>query len=192
MYPQIKGVNHLALITNNMEETVRYWRDLLGFELVMTLGSPTYRQYFFKISEKELVVFFEWPKAQKLPEREHGYPTSRPLGFDHISFSVESKQDLFLLKATLEKNNFWVSEILNHGYIYSLYTFDPNNIPLEFSWPLPKIDLNRLFKHLDQQPVPALKEGKYPNPSFWLKPQKIETSPIYPGVGSELFHGQED
>ncbi len=52
MYPKIKGVNHLALITQDMEKTVRYWRDLLGFELIMTLGSPSYRQYFSKFPLK--------------------------------------------------------------------------------------------------------------------------------------------
>jgi len=191
MYPKIKGVNHLALITQDMEKTVRYWRDLLGFELIMTLGSPSYRQYFFKISPKELVVFFEWPGAEKLPEKEHGYPTNTPLGFDHLAFSVESKEDLFVLKDKLEYNQFWVSEILNHGYIYSLYTFDPNNIPLEFSWPLPDIDLSILEQHLDREPVPALKEGKFPNPHFWPTPAKYKQSPVYPGAGSELFHGHK-
>ena len=44
------GVNHLALVTGNMDETVRFWRDLLGMRLIAGLGKPGYRQYFFEIS----------------------------------------------------------------------------------------------------------------------------------------------
>ena len=28
------GINHLAFITNDMEKTIRFYRDLLGMELV--------------------------------------------------------------------------------------------------------------------------------------------------------------
>ena len=27
---QFNGVNHLAMATGNMDETIRFWRDLLG------------------------------------------------------------------------------------------------------------------------------------------------------------------
>jgi len=34
------GVNHLAMATGDMDGTIRFWRDLLGFRLVAGLGAP--------------------------------------------------------------------------------------------------------------------------------------------------------
>lgn len=36
-----KGINHLAMATGNMANTIRFWRDLLRMRLVVVgLGSP--------------------------------------------------------------------------------------------------------------------------------------------------------
>ncbi|RPJ10958.1 MAG: VOC family protein, partial [Deltaproteobacteria bacterium] len=32
------GVNHLAMVTSDMDRTIRFWRDLLGMRLVVGLG----------------------------------------------------------------------------------------------------------------------------------------------------------
>ena len=39
---RFNGVNHLAFATGNMDETIRYWRDLLGMRLVAGLGQRDY------------------------------------------------------------------------------------------------------------------------------------------------------
>lgn len=31
---KFSGVNHLAMATGNMDDTIRFWRDLLGMKLV--------------------------------------------------------------------------------------------------------------------------------------------------------------
>ena len=41
------GINHLAMVTRDMDTTIRFWRDLLGLRLVAGLGGPKYRHYFF-------------------------------------------------------------------------------------------------------------------------------------------------
>ncbi|MEK7873334.1 MAG: VOC family protein, partial [Chloroflexota bacterium] len=33
------GVNHLAMVTNDMDKTVRFYRDILGLRLVATTGN---------------------------------------------------------------------------------------------------------------------------------------------------------
>ncbi len=42
-----QGLNHLALITNDMDATVRFWHGVLGAPLVATIGTDTFRHYFF-------------------------------------------------------------------------------------------------------------------------------------------------
>jgi len=83
-----------------------------------------------------MIAFFEWPDVEKAQEKDHGAPVKGPFVFDHVSFEVESEEDLWTLKDKLEAADFWVSEVINHGFIHSIYSFDPNNIPIEFSAPV--------------------------------------------------------
>lgn len=53
------GVNHLAMATRDMDETIRFLRDLLGMRLVAGLAEPGCRHYFSEISESDLIAFFE-------------------------------------------------------------------------------------------------------------------------------------
>ena len=59
------GINHLAMVTNDMEKTVRFYRDILGMPLVAATGnrpgSYPYRHYFFEIGPNNTIAFFEWP-----------------------------------------------------------------------------------------------------------------------------------
>ncbi|MEJ2365512.1 MAG: VOC family protein, partial [Deltaproteobacteria bacterium] len=95
------GINHLAMVTGDMDITIRFWRDLLGMRLVAGLGKPGYRHYFFQISNNDLIAFFEWPGVKPVPEKDHGYPTSGHVVFDHISFGVQSEDDLYKIKDKL-------------------------------------------------------------------------------------------
>ena len=128
------GVNHLAMVTGDMDKTIRFWRDLLGMRLVAGLGRPGYRHYFLEISETDLIAFFEWEGVSAIEEVDHGTPRRGGLVFDHVSFGVEEEGMLWELKDKLEAAGFWASEIIDHGFIHSLYSFDPNGIPIEFSF----------------------------------------------------------
>ena len=135
------GINHLALATKDMDTTVRFWRDLLEMPLIAGLGHEGYRQYFFEISDHDMIAFFEWPEVENIPEKDHGVPVKGPFAFDHIALEVSSHEDLWTLKDRLEANDIWVSEVVDHGFIQSIYTFDPNDIPIEFSVPMKEVDL---------------------------------------------------
>jgi hypothetical protein len=53
---KFNGVNHLAMVTGDMDQTIRFWRDLLGMRLVAGLGRQGYRHYFFQLSDSDLVA----------------------------------------------------------------------------------------------------------------------------------------
>ena len=189
------GINHLAMATGDMDRTIRFWRDLLGMRLVVGLGRPGYRHYFFEISKNDFIAFFEWPKIEPVPEKEHGYPVSGSVIFDHVSFGLETEDALWELKDRLDAAGFWVSEIIDHGFIRSLYSYDPNGIPIEFSFPAEGIDVRRNPKMADSSPSLIGKEGPEPRFEKWPKVEKpIPRSErkTYPGAGSELFQGIKD
>jgi len=186
------GINHLAMVTGDMDRTIRFWRDLLGMRLVAGLGHPGYRHYFFEISPQDLIAFFEWPGVEPVEEKEHGYPVRGPFTFDHVSFGVEKEEDLWKLKDALEAGGFEVSEVINHGFIHSIYTYDPNGIPIEFSHSVEGIEMRLQPSMRDTAPSAVTREGSEPNRDAWpavVHPTPPENRKIYPGVGSELFHG---
>jgi len=186
------GINHLAMATGDLDRTIRFWRDLLGMRLVAGLGHPGYRHYFLEISPQDLIAFFEWPGVGPVEEKEHGYPVKGPFIFDHVSFGVEKEEHLWELKDTLEAGGFEVSEVINHGFIHSIYTYDPNGIPIEFSHNVEGIEVRLRPTMKDVDPSTVTREGSEPNRDVWppvVHPTPPEKRKVYPGVGSELFHG---
>jgi len=184
-----RGINHLALATGDMDMTIRFWRDLVGLRLIAGLGRPGYRQYFFEVGPDNMLLFFEWNLVQPLPEKDHGVPVQGPFAFDHLALEVETMEDLWEIYDRFNAAQIWVSEILDHGFINSLYSFDPNNIPIEFSWSNPEINLRRKPRMLDIQPVLEAMSGPDPRPEAW--PGVVQPTPeadrrIYPGEGSEF------
>jgi len=190
--PKYYGINHLAMATGKMDETIRFWRDLLEMRLVAGIGHPGYRHYFFEISPYDLIAFFEWPGVEPQSEKDHGAPVKGPFGFDHVSIGVTDEEVLWELKDKLDAAGFWVSEVVDHGFILSIYTFDPNNIPLEFSFATRGDEIRRNPIMADSSPSEITKEGSDPQPGKWPKvtePTHSEERRSYPGAGSELFHG---
>ncbi len=177
------------MATRDMDATIRFWRDLLEMKLVLAMGKPGYRHYFFRISETDLLAFFEWPEVRAVEEKDHGYPVSGPAVFDHVSFGVATEDDLWTVKERLEAAGFWVSEEIDHGFIHSLYSFDPNGIAIEFSVAVSEIDLRRGPKLIDSHPSPIALEGPEPQPGKWppvTRPTSPEDRAIYPGEGEQV------
>ena len=188
------GVNHLAMATGNIDTTIRFWRDLLGMRMVVGLGAPGYRHYFFELSDRDMIAFFEWPGVAPVEEKEHGRPVKGSFAFDHVSIGVENEDDLWDLKDKLTAADIWVSEVIDHGFIHSIYTFDPNGIPIEFSHVVAGIDVRKDPVMSDRSPTDVAREGAEPVPTKWpavSKPTPKNERPVYPGAGSELFHGRK-
>ncbi len=192
MAVRFNGVNHLAMATGDMDGTIRFWRDLLGMRLVAGLGGPGYRHFFFHLSDKDLVAFFEWPGVKPVPNKDHGRPVTGPFIFDHVSFGVESEDELWELKDRLEAAGFHVSDVIDHGFIHSIYSFDPNGIPIEFSANVPGRDPRKEPRIVDRAPSEITREGAEPQLDKWpavKKPTPKSARAVYPGAGSELYHG---
>lgn len=184
------GINHLAMATGDMDKTIRFWRDLLGMRLVAGLGRPGSRHYFFQINERDLIAFFEWPQVKPMPEKEHGYPVEGPFIFDHVAIGVEKKLDLLELYDRLNAAGFWVSEIIDHGFIHSLYSFDPNGIPIEFCWNVPEVNIRQNPSMVDKEPSEIAKQGPEPQPGHWPaahQPTPADDYMAYPGEGMALI-----
>ena len=181
----IVGLNHLAFITRDMESTIRFYRDLLEMDLISGIGHEGFRHYFFRCGEGH-IAFFEYEIAQPMDyDKFHGSPTDKPIGFDHVSFTVASRKVLFELKDRLEAADIDVTGAVDHGTMWSIYFFDPiNNLPLEASWNC--VEIVKTPAILDSAPLKVATEGSSPQPGHWPEvithTKEEEMNPV-PGNG---------
>jgi catechol 2,3-dioxygenase-like lactoylglutathione lyase family enzyme len=59
-----RGLHHTALISSDVERTVRFYQDVLGFpltELIQNRDYPGSSHFFFDIGHSNLLAFFDFP-----------------------------------------------------------------------------------------------------------------------------------
>ena len=162
--PHWRGINHLALITTDMDATVRFYHGTLGARLVATVGTPEFRHYFFEFGPQCTVAFFEYADSAIEPfTKPAGVPDARAAQFDHLALNLPDEDALHDLRHRLKSADCEVTDIIDHGAVHSVYFTDPNGIALEASWWV--LDStgrsadyadDRFFA--DPNPVPALQE----------------------------------
>ncbi len=160
--PPWRGINHLALVTPDMDATTRFYAGVLGMRLVSTLMAGPMRHYFFEISPGNTIAFFEIEGAETF-EKGAGTPIDLPVQLDHLSFNVPDEHALELLRKRLLTAGCEVTEVVDHGIMRSVYFTDPNGIALEASWwvtdPTGRLDAyddSEVFA--DPDPVSAVEE----------------------------------
>lgn len=81
-----RGLHHAALLSSDVERTVRFYQELLGFPLTEIFENRDYRgsnHFFFDIGNGNLLAFFDFPGLDL-------GPYSEVLGgLHHIAISVE-------------------------------------------------------------------------------------------------------
>ena len=163
--PRWRGINHLALITGDMDATVRFYVGVLGARLVATIGTPHFRHYFFDIGTGNTVAFFEYAGIELDPfAKPAGVPHQRAVQFDHLSLNLADENAVLELRDRLKRANCEVTDVVDHGFIHSIYFNDPNGIALEATWWISdptgwaelSFDDDRVFA--DPDPVAAVSE----------------------------------
>jgi len=123
----VQGVHHLALICRDVEETITFYQDLLGFPLVELVENRDYAgssHFFFDIGNRNLLGFFDFPG--------HDHPEfSETIGaVQHLALST-SPEEFAAARRRLDEAGI---EYLgpDRGVDNSLYLRDPNGVGLEF------------------------------------------------------------
>jgi len=158
-----QGLNHLALITTDMDATVRFWHGVLGAPLVATIGTETFRHYFFAVGPGSTVAFFEYTGVELASfAKPAGIPDPRAVQFDHLALDLADEATLLDLRTRLQEHGSEVTDVVDHGLMRSIYFNDPNGIALEASWwaddPTALADDDR-GRFSDPDPVPAAREA---------------------------------
>jgi len=81
-----RGLHHTALISSDVERTVRFYQDVLGFpltELIENRDYPGSSHFFFDIGNGNLLAFFDFPGLDVGPYAEVLG------GLHHVAISVD-------------------------------------------------------------------------------------------------------
>jgi catechol 2,3-dioxygenase-like lactoylglutathione lyase family enzyme len=81
-----RGLHHIALISSDVERTIRFYQELLGFpltELIENRDYPGSSHFFFDIGHGNLLAFFDFPGLDVGPYAEVLG------GLHHVAISVE-------------------------------------------------------------------------------------------------------
>lgn len=157
---QFGGINHIALVSSDMERTVDFYTNVLGMPLFKTLEIPGGGQhFFFDCGNGDSVAFFWFPHA---PEQAPGIASAKEMpgggdivsahgSMNHLAFDVPAdKFEEYIDR--LRSKGVEVSPVLNHDnsertvaaelhegvFVRSVYFRDPDGILLEFAaWTKP-------------------------------------------------------
>ncbi|MEV6315196.1 VOC family protein [Streptomyces sp. NPDC051776] len=121
-----RGVHHVAFICRDVEETIRFHQEFLGFPLVEIVENRDYRgstHFFFDIGHGNLLGFFDFPG--------HDHPSFAETvgGIQHLAISVGEEQFGAARKALDAAGIPYAGP--DRGVEDSLYLHDPNGVPIE-------------------------------------------------------------
>jgi len=145
--PMLRGIHHLALVTDDMRMTLDFYVRVLGMPIVHGLrtpsrppgashahgnGAPPYASiphYFLDMGGDSLLAFFEYPKGIAKADRD-------AIGaMQHVSFACGPARYREILER-LKANGVTINAgplLVIPPAIHSFYFFDPNGIRLEIS-----------------------------------------------------------
>lgn len=111
----LNGVDHTARPTWKLNETVYFYRDILGLPLVHAIsargwgppGHHDFLHFFFEAGQGATIAFFYYIGSEQperyIPEEHHFYFAT------HTAWAVETEEELISWKTTLESRGIKVS-----------------------------------------------------------------------------------
>ena len=118
-----RGLHHTALISSDVERTVRFYQDVLGFpltELIENRDYPGSSHFFFDIGNGNLVAFFDFPGLDVGPYAEVLG------GLHHMAISVDPERWQELVQRLTDAD---VAHEVHSGV--SVYFRDPDGARIE-------------------------------------------------------------
>ena len=121
-----RGVHHLALICSDVEQTIQFYQEVLGFPLVHLMENRDYKgstHLFFDLGNDNLLAFFDFPGLGLQPGVES-------IGsVQHIAISTDAAHFARIKQALEERGVAYLGP--DRGVTTSIYFKDPDGIQIE-------------------------------------------------------------
>jgi len=140
------GVNHVVLNVRDIEESHRFWTEIIGLKQVGALRPradmgplPAMRFYSGlrggKLNHHDLALV-ENPNLPPPPENWQLF--GAPLAINHIAIAMPSREAWLKKLAALQARGIKFHHRINHGMTHSAYINDPNGYGVELLYELPR------------------------------------------------------
>lgn len=126
----ITRLNHAVLYVRNVEQSVAFYKDVLGFLVANSMPGAAFLQAAASNNDHDLGLFEMGPKAGPT---EAGRLT---VGLYHLAWEVDTLEELERIRTKLVEANALVGAS-DHGTTKALYAKDPDGIEFEVSWLVP-------------------------------------------------------
>lgn len=146
---EFSGINHLALVCEDMDRTIDFYVNVLGMPLTKTIDLPQGRgkHYFFDCGGGDQLAFFWFPDGPKsATAQEYRRMTTTPGTMNHVAFDV-APDKIEDYREHLLSLGIDCTEVVNHDdsesgvsedvspstFVRSIYFKDPDGMQLEFA-----------------------------------------------------------
>lgn len=131
------GAHHVAFRCRDAEQTRWFYEDAMGLPLAAALvidaipgsGEDTaYMHLFFGLPDGNYIAFFDEPTKAD-PDwfaMKHGFDM-------HYAFEAKSEEDMLAMQARLKAAGVPCFGPIDHGFVKSVYMYDPNGIQVEIT-----------------------------------------------------------
>jgi catechol 2,3-dioxygenase-like lactoylglutathione lyase family enzyme len=142
--PKIDAVHHAAYRCRDAEQTRWFYEDVIGLPATAGLVLDTvpgthaenpYMHIFFELGDGNYIAFFDAPGDAD--------PTwfERKDSFDmHIAVEVDSEEKLLAMQSRIRSFGIKCAGPIDHGFVKSVYMYDPNGIQFEITVRAPDHD----------------------------------------------------
>ena len=141
-----RGINHLVLNVRDIEESHRFWTEIVGLKQVGALRSrpamgpmPAMRFYSGDHGGKMThhdVAIVENPNLPPPPKDWELFGT--PQTINHIAIAMPDRETWLKRLAFLQGRGIKFHRRINHGVTHSVYISDPNGYGVELLYELPR------------------------------------------------------
>ena len=140
------GLNHLVLNVRDLEESHRFWTEIIGFKQVGELrptparpNPPKMRFYSGDhdgaLSHHDLALI----ENRNLPPPPAEWSmTGMPCAISHIALTLPNREAWLTQLAYLQERGIKFDRRVEHGMTHSLYIHDPNGYGVELLYELPR------------------------------------------------------
>jgi catechol-2,3-dioxygenase len=126
----ITRLNHAVLYVRDVERSVAFYREVLGFQAVMGMPGAAFVQAPGSTNDHDLGLFQLGPEAGPSPA---GKTT---VGLYHLAWEVDTLAELERLAAALAAAGA-LAGASDHSTTKSLYAKDPDGLEFEVAWVVP-------------------------------------------------------
>ncbi|MDY6770501.1 MAG: VOC family protein [Candidatus Nanohaloarchaea archaeon] len=124
-----QGVDHITIWGSNEEDTIAFYRDVLGMPLVLrqpNLDDPEQTHLFFDTGDGRILTVFVSDERDSA-DRQRGQTGA----VHHLSFTIAAEDFQDIMDALDERDRHY--NVFDRGIFTSLYTQDNNGLVIELS-----------------------------------------------------------